>query len=804
MARKRLFAIFLLFLCTFSLFSEKKYIKNPVKEFEIEDSKENRSKSIPLTVSYYNDETAEMDCGDLDKVEFTNTAQVFNPGFFKGVLWCDITFVDTQSDGGNDLYLYLGNRHIDLAEAYTLSSSGWTLIGWTGRSIKREQMSVPSWKLIIPIDSTELDRNIYHHLRVKHLRVKIVSNLGIPIDLRLLSKGEFYNQSMVNSAMSLTLEVICLLITIILFVCGCFFRDYIYRLIAIASLFLLLLILQLKGIGPVYLWNWLALMSNSSRLVYLFSTCFFIFSILVLKGIFVEANVRTRGNILMYVITGIITACCLFSLFLKSPFAAFIVYGIGLIVCCILFIFSIFLYRDVRISESFRILRIFVPVMMIVAIAYSYFLMRLFTKSVTLLKIVDYDYFYYDFCYLLLTLPALYFTVKRFGLKFRHMEKKLAEATQNENEYNKDRNLFHAMVRQLLTLSNLIRDSIHLPQLKTENDSVREIQAIIERSSVQMIDYLNAIMVFGTKKEPEKTPILLSSFFDGCLSVINTSAARKGVKISVSKSLDDEYAVRANRNILEMIISHFMLNIIRSSATNSNIVLSVSQNQEEVSLKTKFYVNPGDEKYMDSMLNDSQEFFTLQNKGKSFEDIGFRLVIKTLELYDGTFSYSKDKKSYKVSITMKFPEDGQSLEKASGQTLFDSESQKELNNSTDPVPVVDSIFADAGKTIVILFVEESVVAKRFWEDVLNGQCIVKTAATGVEAWNYLHTPDNPKPDIIISNYNLPLMNGRELYRKCSDDDNTKDIPFVFILSPADSDKKDVLMRRGVVDCIVTP
>ncbi|MBP5451264.1 MAG: response regulator transcription factor, partial [Treponema sp.] len=312
--------------------------------------------------------------------------------------------------------------------------------------------------------------------------------------------------------------------------------------------------------------------------------------------------------------------------------------------------------------------------------------------------------------------------------------------------------------------------------------------------------------LFATKSDPINSPIMLLPFFESCVGIIRSSASRKEIGISITNHVDEDFIVRANRNILEMIFSNFMLTVIRCAMTNSNIVFSLSQRQNEVSLKTKILVDPEEEKNMDLILAESQDFLLKRKNDLLSDSLGFRLVVKAIQLYDGSFSYTKNRKSYKISLSMKFDEGDESgrREPVSDQTLFDTETQRELNNSSTPVPVVDSIFSGLGKTLVILLVEESIVAKRYWEDILNGQCIIKTTATGVEAWNYLHSEGSPKPDVIFCNYNLPLMNGRELFRKCSDDENTRDIPFVFILSPIDSDRKDDLLHRGAVDCIFVP
>ena len=801
MVGKKHFLAFLLFACLLPLHSEGDYVKNIGRELELEDLAVTGYKSIPISVSVYNDEKVEFECRDLDDVEFTSAQSSFYPGFYKGVLWLDVSFFDRYLNAGDDLYLSFGDKHIDMAEAYIKKSYGWHLLGRTGRGIRKNKMSDPSRDLQIQISEAELSSTSYHRLRIR-----LLSTLGAPVELRLMPKREFHSYLTLHSAINFSLMVICLLITVVLLAYGFFCREDIYKLLGITSLFMLMWILQLKGIGPVYIWNWVSELNNSSRLVYFFVTGFFVMSALLMVVIIREANQDFRGKVIVSIMIGATIICYILTILLHSPFAVFVMFNIAMIVDCILFFIMLFLNRKYRHSESFYILRYFFPVMIIIGGMQALFLLRLCFHKVSLLDISGFDCYYFDLCFFLMTVPALNGTFRKFGNRFNRMKEVLAQASQRETEYKNEQSLFFAMTKQLLTLSNLIHNAIQLPQLKTENDSIKEIYGIVERSSVQSVDYLNAMLVFATKGEPINSPIMLLPFFESCVDIIRSSASRKEIGISITKHLADDFIVRANRNILEMIFSNFMLTVIRCGMTNSNIVFSLSQRQNEVSLKTKILVDQEEEKNMDLILAESQDILLKRKNDLRSESLGFRLVVKAIQLYDGTLSYTKNRKSYKISLTMKFAEGDESgrREPVSDQTLFDTETQKELNNSSTPIPVVDSIFSGLGKTLVILLVEESIVAKRYWEDILNGQCIIKTTATGVEAWNYLHSEGSPKPDVIFCNYNLPLMNGRELFRKCSDDENTRDIPFVFILSPIDSKRKDDLLHRGAVDCICIP
>ncbi len=53
---------------------------------------------------------------------------------------------------------------------------------------------------------------------------------------------------------------------------------------------------------------------------------------------------------------------------------------------------------------------------------------------------------------------------------------------------------------------------------------------------------------------------------------------------------------------------------------------------------------------------------------------------------------------------------------------------------------------------------------------------------GKEALDYIFDPNNPKPDIVLLDLNLPLIDGREVLKKVKEDENLKRIPIVILTS----------------------
>jgi len=66
---------------------------------------------------------------------------------------------------------------------------------------------------------------------------------------------------------------------------------------------------------------------------------------------------------------------------------------------------------------------------------------------------------------------------------------------------------------------------------------------------------------------------------------------------------------------------------------------------------------------------------------------------------------------------------------------------------------------------------------------------VTTADNGQELMDKLHDPNEPNPDVIFLDINMPLKDGKEALQEIKSDEELKDIPTV--IYTASDDKKDI-------------
>src|SRR5574344_273390 len=254
--------------------------------------------AIPLAVQKYYDDTGAMQCSGIPDIFFKKAAAYFNPGFYKGVLWLDVFFADTTGNLGYEYMLDFGSEPIDFAEVYTYThlDGRWNLYGRTGRMLTRKQMSSPTWRLCIPINEAALDKEAVHHVRIK-----MMSHISSPVNIKLVPRRSYDFQTSWFSMVCYISGGLFLISIFFVFFYGLLFKDPIYRLLSGSALFLFLTEVELKGTGPVYLWNFLVPLAHSPRLMYFFSDCTIVYLVATFLFISTENNKKVIGKPLVVI-----------------------------------------------------------------------------------------------------------------------------------------------------------------------------------------------------------------------------------------------------------------------------------------------------------------------------------------------------------------------------------------------------------------------------------------------------------------------------------------------------------------------
>ncbi len=105
------------------------------------------------------------------------------------------------------------------------------------------------------------------------------------------------------------------------------------------------------------------------------------------------------------------------------------------------------------------------------------------------------------------------------------------------------------------------------------------------------------------------------------------------------------------------------------------------------------------------------------------------------------------------------------------------------------------------KDVKVLVVDDNALILDLLMKGLAPHCEASAAADGADA--LLKIVDDP-PDLILCDYRMTGLDGRQLYEKLRGRQQTKQIPFIFLASRADVEEKLRPMVEGVEEFVVKP
>lgn len=101
----------------------------------------------------------------------------------------------------------------------------------------------------------------------------------------------------------------------------------------------------------------------------------------------------------------------------------------------------------------------------------------------------------------------------------------------------------------------------------------------------------------------------------------------------------------------------------------------------------------------------------------------------------------------------------------------------------------------------ILIIDDNALVLRNMKVLLDDKYSVSVAASATQAYMAM---EKRKPNLILLDYEMPEINGRDLYIQLKADERYKDIPIVFLTSAADADIVQKLLSLRPAGYILKP
>lgn len=268
----------------------------------------------------------------------------------------------------------------------------------------------------------------------------------------------------------------------------------------------------------------------------------------------------------------------------------------------------------------------------------------------------------------------------------------------------------------------------------------------------------------------------------------------KGITLTFHTSADS-VVVPADRDKVQKMVINLLSNSYKFTPKGGRVDVGLETDKKDNSL-TIWVADTGPGISSDDKKHIFERFYQSNvNKQSGGSGIGLNLVYEYAKMHGGEVTVTDNNPKGTV-FTIKLPhaEYVTNEEDKGYVTSFISPSQEAVNPNT----LKDNA---AGPLPTILIVDDSSDFLSFLSSELSPYYTVRTAGNGKDALDSIH---KSRPDLVLTDIMMPVMNGNELCRTIKADSNLKDLPVVMLTARL-SDENEIESREcGADDYVKKP
>lgn len=244
-----------------------------------------------------------------------------------------------------------------------------------------------------------------------------------------------------------------------------------------------------------------------------------------------------------------------------------------------------------------------------------------------------------------------------------------------------------------------------------------------------------------------------------------------------------KYMMFVDKSFVDKIVYNLLSNAFKYTMSRHSIDLRISLDEEAHMIVIKVEdtgIGIPKEKQADLFSRYNQSVYTQDSIG-----IGLNLVHELVNVHHGTIAFTENPAGGAI-FTVTLPTD-KSCYAESDFLVADNDLLRE-QNVKEPETLTDyqELAAEPFNDRLILIVEDDDGIRKYLEDELRKFFVIVTTSNGQEALERLQTE---KPDLIISDVMMPIMNGYELTKIIRSDSKTSDIPIILLTAMIGEEKK---------------
>lgn len=278
----------------------------------------------------------------------------------------------------------------------------------------------------------------------------------------------------------------------------------------------------------------------------------------------------------------------------------------------------------------------------------------------------------------------------------------------------------------------------------------------------------------------------LFSSLNNVSSLLSTLMVKKNIQYSLDIQM--QHCLWADNRMISTIFRNFINNAIKFTPEGGSIQVIAKENEGKAYVEIKDNgVGMSDDKlkalqeqgYCDSSLGTDNE------KGTG---LGFRICRDYVKRNSGTL-YIKSTEGQGTTVSLILP---------LSDVLVSDLTPSIANEKDDLEKTIDREILEGN---VVVVVDDDALICQNISNILKPYMDVFTASNGEEALKLI---ESHNVDLILSDVEMPVMNGIELSRKMAHDENTNSIPFLFLSAKNEQSDRLLGLLSGAIDYIPKP
>ncbi len=343
----------------------------------------------------------------------------------------------------------------------------------------------------------------------------------------------------------------------------------------------------------------------------------------------------------------------------------------------------------------------------------------------------------------------------------------------------------------------------------------------LHRNAIRLLKLINNLLDFS-KIEAGRMNLKIQEmdvvlYIKNYISSVHSAAESKEITLDFS-SLNKETVLFIDIEKFDKIIMNLFSNALKFTEKGGSIKISIRDDDKNCFIE---FIDTGigiPSDKLESIFDRFSQADTDSTRKFEGTGIGLALAKEFVELHDGFIiaksKYIEDyKNDHGTTFTVTIPKGKEHFQnKENIQFVKSTELEEsvtdhrfsgmsELNELRQETEIVKSEFVSNKTKINILVVEDNQDMRNFLNFLLKDLYNVHLAINGEEGLKFAY---EIKPDLIVSDVMMPIMNGYEMTKRIKENDEIKRIPVILLTAKAEISNKIEGLEYGADDYLTKP